>query len=563
MLTLNPGFVLIAAALLLLAAPKGLRVPTMAGAAVLAIWLMLDREFGAASTMAQMGVPVVLLNLDPLNRIFGIAMLIATVLIAIYSGARRNRFEDAAFMLLAGGAVSALFVGDLVSFVAAAELAALAMAGVVFASTSEGAGASGVRMLIWFGLEGLLFLVGAALHLSAGADSSVFTRLDVRQIGDAFIFAALLIRVGAPLAHVWFKDAVTHASPVGAPALTAFSTTLGVYALARLFPAEPVLIPIGFAMTVIALLYVVGENDLRAAAAAGMSALVGVCVALIGVGSPLALAAAAAHAFAATFVFVALQMVLGAIVERQGSAQLSSLAGVWRVMPISATLLLFCGLAAAAAPGTALFATLAVTLDALARWDTNWLWLTCLAIGPIFFVSLALRPAFTGASAAAPRARNEAPFAMLLGGAVASFFCISIGIAPGWLYAFLPSEMTYQPLSLSHLALQLEMLGAAGLAYTIVWALGLAPRDTAVRLWDVDAFYRGPLSSLARWVGIIMLRIYGASQNGFSRFLGATSNAASRLVRSFDRPYPARSFAWAQMGLIALVLLVVLLFREM
>src|SRR6185295_3967699 len=204
------------------------------------------------------------------NRIFGVAMLISTVLIALYSGSRRNRFEDGAFLLLAGSAVSALFVGDLVSFVAAAELAALAMAGVVFASSAQGAGASGVRLLIWFGLEGLLFLVGAALHLSAGADSSVFTRLDVRQIGDAFIFAALLIRVGAPLAHVWFKDAVQHASPVGAPALTAFSTTLGVYALARLFPAEPILIPIGVAMIAIGLLYVVAENDLRAAGAAGM-----------------------------------------------------------------------------------------------------------------------------------------------------------------------------------------------------------------------------------------------------------------------------------------------------
>ena len=563
MLTLNPGFVLIAAALLLLAAPKGLRVPTMAGAAVLAIWLMLDREFGSAATMTQMGVRVVTLNLDPLNRIFGIAMLIATVLIAIYSGARRNRFEDGAFLLLAGGAVSALFVGDLVSFVAAAELAALAMAGVVFASSTEGAGASGVRLLIWFGLEGLLFLVGSALHLSAGADSSVFTRLDVRQIGDAFIFAALLIRVGAPLAHVWFKDAVRHASPVGAPALTAFSTTLGVYALARLFPAEPILIPIGFAMIVIGLLYVVAENDLRAAAAAGMSALVGVCVVLIGVGSPLALAATAAHAFAGTFVFVALQMVLGAIVERQGSARLSSLSGLWRVMPVSATLLLFCGLASAAAPGTALFGTLAVALDALARWETNWLWAACLVIAPIFFASLALKPAFAGAAEGAQRARNEAPFAMLLGSAVASFFCISIGIAPGWLYAFLPSEMTYQPLSLSHFALQLEVLGAAGLSYAVVWALGLAPRETARRLWDVDAFYRGPLSSLARWVGIIMLRIYGAMQNGFARFLGATSRTASRLVRGFDQPYTPKSFGWVQFGLVGLILLVVLLFREM
>lgn len=562
MLTLNPGFVLIAAAIVLLAAPRSLRVPTMAGAAVIAIVLMLGREFGAAETMAQMGLPVVLLNLDPLNRIFGIAMLISTVLIALYSGSRRNRFEDGAFLLLAGSAVSALFVGDLVSFVAAAELAALAMAGVVFASSAQGAGASGVRLLVWFGLEGLLFLVGAALHLSAGADSSVFTRLDASRIGDAFIFAALLIRSGAPLAHVWFKDAVRHASPVGAPALTAFSTTLGVYALARLFPAEPILVAVGAAMMAIGVLYVVAEDDLRAAAAAGMSVVVGLCIALVGVGSPLALAAAAAHIFAATFVFVALQMALGAIVERQGAARASALGGLSRAMPVTTALLVLCGLATAAAPGTAMFATLAVTLDAVARWETNWLWLAATAIPAVFLVSFALRPAFAAAVRTA-RPSGEAPFSMLLGSAVASFFCISIGIAPGWLYAFLPSEMSYQPLSLSHIALQLEVLGAAGLAYALVWAIGLTPRESAHRLWDVDAFYRGPLSDLARWIGIILLRIYGAAQSGFATLLEAVSGGASVLVRRFDRPYAPRALAFAPLALVGIIVLVVLLFREM
>src|SRR5262249_11508127 len=142
-------------------------------------------------------------------------------------------------------------------------------------------------------------------------------------------------------------------------------------ALARLFPAEPILVPIGAAMMAIGTLYAVAEDDLRAAAAAGMSVVVGLCVALIGVGSPLALAAAAAHTFAATFVFVALQMVLGAILQRQGAARASSLGGLSRAMPVSTVLLVFCGLATAAAPGAAMFGTLAVTLDALARWETN------------------------------------------------------------------------------------------------------------------------------------------------------------------------------------------------
>src|SRR5262249_50819138 len=161
-------------------------------------------------------------------------------------------------------------------------------------------------------------------------------------------------------------------------------------------------------------LYAVAEDDLRAAAAAGMSVVVGMCVALIGIGSPLALAAAAAHAFAATFVFVALQMVLGAIMERQGAARASALTGLSRAVAVTTVLLVFCGLATAAAPGTAMFATQAVTLDALARWETNWLWLVAMAIAPIFVVSFAFRPAFAAAAGAA-RVIGEAPFSMLLG----------------------------------------------------------------------------------------------------------------------------------------------------
>jgi multicomponent Na+:H+ antiporter subunit D len=108
-ITLNPGFVCILAALVALAAPRVVRPALIVAAAALALWLMLDREFGAAQAARQMGLPVVLLQLDALNRIFGIAMLIALIVIGVATGARRNRAEDAAILTLAGGAVSALF----------------------------------------------------------------------------------------------------------------------------------------------------------------------------------------------------------------------------------------------------------------------------------------------------------------------------------------------------------------------------------------------------------------------------------------------------------------------
>lgn len=555
-LTLNPGFVQLIAAFLVLAAPRAFRAPLMAASAILALWLLLDHEFGAASAMAQMGLPVVLLNLDALNRIFGIAMLLALIIVSIYSGARRNRYEDAAILVMCGGAVSALFVGDLVSFVAAASLAGLAAAWLVFCSTLEDASRAGARLLIWHGLEGLLFLVGVAFHLSAGAESSVYARLDIASIGGGFIFAALMIRVGAPLAHVWLKDSVSHASPTGALALTAMTTMLGVYALARFFQAEPILMPIGAAMVVIGAFYAAAEDDLRRAGAYAFMAQTGVCVALIGDGGPLAMAAAEGTAFTAIFAFMALQATLGAVVERVGgAARVSALAGLSRAMPITSFLLIGAGLAVSAAPGFALYATHTVALQATAEWDKVWLWALIAALPAVLFVSLALRIILAAyRPVARPPRMNEAPFSMLLGAGLATFFCISVGLAPRWLYGLMPAELSFDAFALDRLAPQLELLGVAGLFGIAFRVLGLSPKPSFAQLLDIDALYRGPLAAAGRWGGVLMLRAYGAWQELSRRVAQAISGAVAGWVSRCDRPYATSIASFVQLAVIGGVL---------
>ncbi|WP_135210765.1 proton-conducting transporter membrane subunit [Vitreimonas flagellata] len=559
-LTLNPGFVLILAAFVLLATPRGFRAPTMAGAAILALWLLLDHEFGAASAMAQMGLPVVLLNLDALNRIFGIALLIALIPIAIYASARPNRYEDSAILLMFGGAVSALFVGDLISFVAAASLAGLAASWVTFCSTMEDAGRAASRLLIWHGIEGMLFLVGVALHISAGAEASVFARMDASSLGGVFIFAALLIRVGAPLAHVWLKDSVSHASPAGGAALSATTTMLGVYALARLFPAEPALIYIGAAMIVIGLFYLAAEDDLRRAASYGLTAQTGICVALIGFGSPLAMAAAEGTAFSAIFAFVAYQATLGSIVDRTGTARISTFTGLSRAMPITSFLLLGAGLAVSAVPGFALYATHAVALDAFAQWDTIALWALAAVTPAMLFICLALRPMLSiYRPLPRPLRMSEAPFSMLLGAGLATFFCASVGMAPRWLYDLMPAQLTFEAFALDRVAPQLELLGVAGLAAIAFRVFAIAPRDLPIQLYDIDALYRGPLAGAGRWGGVLMLRIYGAWQDVSRRIARAVANAAQAWVSRCDRPYAASISSFVQLASIGAALGLMLL----
>ena len=561
--TLNPGFVPIFAALLVLAAPHGVRAGIMGVSALASLWLLLGHEFGAAAAMAQMGLPVVLLNLDAINRIFGVVMLIILAILAIYSSARRNRYEDAAILLLAGGALSALFVGDLVSFVAAAALAGLAAAWIVFASTEEGAERAGVRLLIWHGLEGLLFLIGVALHLTAGAASSIFARLDADTISGACIFAALMIRIGAPFAHVWLKDVVSHASPTGGAALSAFTTMLGVYALVRLFPAEPILMPIGAAMIVIGALFAAAEDDLRRAAGYALTAQTGVCVALVGEGSPLSIAAAEGHAFAVLLAFVALQMTMGGVLERTGSTRVSQMRGLFTAMPMSTLLMVVAGLACAAMPAFAAFATHTVALQALAQWELRWIWFCIAALPGVLVIVLALRPALAAhRTIAKPRAFNEARFPMLLGAGLGAFLSLLIGLAPRWLYDLMPTGLAFQPFALDRLAPQLELLGASGVVYLMLYAVKAAPQTLQAHMPDIDALYRGPMAQAGRWAGVVLLRAYGAWQAAATATGYASGRVLARIARRCDRPFAqVRISSASQFLSIAVLLLLILLFR--
>jgi multicomponent Na+:H+ antiporter subunit D len=561
-ITPNPGFVLILAALGVIAAPRSARAAIMAAAALAALWLLLEHDFGVARTVEQMGLEVAPLALDSLNRIFGIAMLIALVFIAMFSSGRRNRSEDAAILLMAGGSVSALFFGDLIGFVAMTALAGLAAAWTAFASPLEGASRTGVRLLIWYGLEGLLFLVGVALHLPQGAQISVFNRLDLTSIGGAFIFAALMIRVGAPLAHVWLKDAVSHASPTGGAAISSFTTMLGVYALARLFPAEPLLMPIGAAMIVLGAFFACAQDDLRRAGAYALTAQTGICVALVGAGSPLALAAAEAHSFTLIFAFAAVQMALGAILERQGHASAAHLLGVAKTMPITCFVLLIAGLAASGAPGFAVYATHAVALEATAQWELRWLWTLIALASGVTFIVLALRPTLLAFRATAGASRwQEAPFTMQLGAGLAAFLSLSIGLAPRWLYDLMPAELAFQPFALDRLSRQFELLGAAGAAYLMLRAAKATPAEQPVVVLDVDSLYRGPMAGAGRWAGVLLLRLYGAWRTATARLLEQAGRTLVGWTNSCDRPYVTVLAGAAQFLSIAAALLIMLLVR--
>ena len=92
-------------------------------------------------------------------------------------------------------------------------------------------------------------------------------------------------------------DAYPEATPTGTVFLSAFTTKVAVYALARSFAGTEILIWIGAAMAMFPIFYAVIENDLRRVLAYSLINQVGFMVVGVGLGTALALNGAVSHAF--------------------------------------------------------------------------------------------------------------------------------------------------------------------------------------------------------------------------------------------------------------------------
>ena len=121
--------------------------------------------------------------------------------------------------------------------------------------------------------------------------------MELNSLATALIFVAFGIKCAFPFMHNWLQDSYPSATITGTVILSAFTTKLAVYALARGFPGTELLIYIGAAMTVFPIFFAEVENDLRKVLAYSLNNQLGFMVVGVGVGTELALNGTAAHAF--------------------------------------------------------------------------------------------------------------------------------------------------------------------------------------------------------------------------------------------------------------------------
>jgi len=437
-----------------------------------------------------------LLRIDALSFVFALVFSLAAFLSLLFAFHLRDRLEQAASLIYAGSAIGAVFAADLVTLFVFWEGTALASVFLIWARRTEGAYHTGLRYLAIQIGSGLLLLAGLILHYRE-TGSIVFEHMTLDSLGTWLILIAFGIKCAFPLLHNWLQDSYPAATLTGSVTLSAFTTKLAVYALARGFAGTEYLIYIGAAMTLFPVFFAAIENNLRRVLAYSLNNQLGFMVVGVGIGTPLALDGTAAHAFAHVIYKALLFMSVGAVMYRTGTAKASDLGGLWKSMPLT---MIFCIVGALSISSFPLFSGfISKSLVMSASADTGhfvvWLVLVVASVGVLEHSGIKIPYSMFFGHDRGLKVK-EAPVHMLLAMGLAAALCIGIGVWPEPLYALLPYPVDYQPYTTDHVVTQLQLLLFATLAFAFLIRQGLYPAELRSVNLDFDWIYRRMLPGL-------------------------------------------------------------------
>jgi multicomponent Na+:H+ antiporter subunit D len=406
-----------------------------------------------------------------------------------------------------------------------------------------------------------VMLLSAALMIAHETGSIAFDLVWREGMGPAgwLLMASFGIKAGFPLAHNWITEAYPESTPTGTVFLSAFTTKVAVYALARGFAGAEPLIFIGTAMTFFPIFFAVLENDLRRVLGYSMINQIGFMVAGIGIGSALAVNGAVAHAFADVIFKGLLFMAMGAVMTMTGRTKGTDLGGLYKTMPITATLCIIGAAAISAFPLFSAFVTKSMIMVAAVEEHHYIVWLFMLfaSAGVLEHAGIKI-PFFSFFAHDSGIRAKEPPKNMLVAMSIGAVLCVLIGIFPQQLYSLLPMEMDYHPYDTRHVVTQLQLLvfGALGFITLVKW--GVYPDEKRAVHIDAEVLYRKLGPWLVRAVGGAVSRVDTYVRSSVMEFIGSVLRATQR---SHGQVGPlARSWPTGSMVLWVAFLLIFYLF---
>ena len=494
---LPTAFIFIAAALTLGVLPKGhIRSIILLITPILAAWQIWNLPMGIFAQVEFVGHTLDMMRVDKLSRIFGLIFCLAAFLGNLYAWHVRDIVQQIAALLYAGAAIGAVFAGDLITLFFYWEGTALASVFLIWARKTEGSYHTGMRYLIIQITSGVILLAGTAL-LYRETGSITFELMTLSSLGTWLIFLSFGMKCAFPLLHNWLQDSYPAATITGTVILSAFTTKLAVYALARGFAGTELLIYIGAVMTLFPIFFAEIENDLRRVLAYSLNNQLGFMVVGIGIGTEMAINGTASHAFAHILYKALLFMSVGAVMLRTGTSKATELGGLCRTMPRTAIFCLIGAASISAFPLFSGFVTKSLIMDETANqhYPIIWAILVFASAGVLSHSGIKI-PYFTFFGHDSGLRPKEAPINMQIAMGFTAFLCIFIGVYPDPLYALLPYEVVYKPYTMSHVIGQLQLLCFALLAFVVLMRTGIHPPEIRAVNLDVDWIYRRLIPTL-------------------------------------------------------------------
>lgn len=487
---MNPALLMMLAGLLAIRLPTKLLGPLAVVTPALGLLMLCQLPNGEQGIVSLYGLALTTLRVDGLSFVWAVIFHIAAILAGLYAWHVKDRMQQSAALVYAGAAIGAVLAGDLLTLFLYWELTAISSVLLIWANRTARAYTVGLRYLVIQVISGLLLMAGAIVHYQA-TGSLAFDHLGLDSPGGWIIFLAFGIKCAFPLLHNWLQDAYPEATATGTVVLSAFTTKLAVYALARGFAGEDILITIGAVMTAFPIFFAVIENDLRRVLSYSLNNQLGFMVVGVGLGTELALNGAAAHAFAHILYKALLFMSMGAVLLRVGTVKASELGGLYKSMPWTTLFCIIGGMSISAFPLFSGFVTKSMILTAAAA-EHQWLVWTVLlfASAGVLDHSGIKVPFFSFFYHDAGHRVKEAPWNMLLAMGVTAFLCIAIGVWPEPLYAILPFPVDYKPYTSYHIITQLQLLMFAALAFCVLIRKGWYPEEIRSTNLDFDWVYR-------------------------------------------------------------------------
>jgi multicomponent K+:H+ antiporter subunit A len=225
----------------------------------------------------------------------------------------------------------------------------------------------GARMALTVtGIGGFCLLAGFLVlgHIVGSYDlDRVLAAGDVIRAHPLYLTALILILVGAltksaqvPF-HFWLPNAMAAPTPVSAYLHSATMVKAGVFLLVRLWPALSgsyewfLLVGIaGISTLILGAYFAMFQQDLKGLLAYSTISHLGLIVTLLSLGSPLAAVAAIFHMMNHATFKASLFMAAGIIDHETGTRDMRRLSGLFRYLPITATLAMVASAAMAGVP---------------------------------------------------------------------------------------------------------------------------------------------------------------------------------------------------------------------